>query len=177
MYSFKRLYFSYLFAILPLFLIPAILFLFNVLPFRVEGTVYNGFVGFLCVILYAFFMSLIIAGMNWVFLKLGNFIYPAFFKKNENAVTRFYSLPPYSFEKLFFTYCSGIIPFMILWGILIFGAFIPIYFNEKPVYGLLGVVMMILSIPVFGLMLTVINFLTLGFGNNIYKMINKKQDC
>ncbi|MBB2144004.1 hypothetical protein GM921_00775 [Pedobacter sp. LMG 31464] len=81
LFSFKKLFFAYLFAMIPFSLLGGILSLFNIVPVNFNGNPTYGFKGFIVAILFTPFIALMFSGLNWLFLNLGVLIYRLFSKQ------------------------------------------------------------------------------------------------
>ena len=74
----------------------------------------------------------------------------------------------FSFKRLFWSYTFCVIPFAVLAGLLALFGVSPIYFNEKPFYGIGGFFIAVLLIPFSGIILSSVNWVFLNFGYFLY---------
>lgn len=81
-FSFKKLFISYLFAMIPFSLLTGVLSLFNILPVDFNGKPTYGFAGLALSILACPFIALIFSCANWLFLNFGILLSKLFLKKN-----------------------------------------------------------------------------------------------
>lgn len=79
-YSFKKMFFSYLFCFIPFCLLGGLLSLFNVFPIYFNQTPYYGVTGLILSILLIPFFSVIFCSLNWLVLNAGYFLYSIFVK-------------------------------------------------------------------------------------------------
>ncbi len=85
-FSFKSLFWSCTFAVLPFMLLFIFLTFFNLVPVYFNDQPYYGFKGALIAILMIPSFGLIMGSMNWMFLNFGNYLYQKTLKllgKNE----------------------------------------------------------------------------------------------
>lgn len=81
------------------------------------------------------------------------------------------SINSFSFKTLFWSYTCCAIPFMLIAGLLSFFNFSAVYFNNKPVYGILGFLVTVICIPMTGFIMATTNWLALNFGRLIYNLV------
>jgi hypothetical protein len=74
-FSFKRLFWSYTFCIIPFALLAGLLALFGVSPIYFNEKPFYGFSGFFIAVLLIPFSGIILSAVNWVFLNFGYFLY------------------------------------------------------------------------------------------------------
>ncbi len=79
----------------------------------------------------------------------------------------------FSFKKLFLAYTFGVMPFFVLSGMLSLFNIVPINFNDSPQYGFIGFLLSLISIPLFGLIFSILNWLLLNFGVIIHLGFSK----
>lgn len=83
-FSFKRLFWSYTFALIPFSLLSGLLSLFNVVPVNFNNIPQYGVKGLVISLLFIPFVGLIFSCLNWVFLNLGVVLQELFLKiKNK----------------------------------------------------------------------------------------------
>ncbi|NLR59010.1 hypothetical protein HGH93_12920 [Chitinophaga polysaccharea] len=64
-------------------------------------------------------------------------------------------------------------PFGLLAAILSLVHVLPVHFNERPYYGVTGFLIAVLTIPFFGLILGILNWIYLNFGSFVYRCVLK----
>ena len=79
-YSFKRLFWSYTFCVIPFAILGSILAAFNIVPVEFNGSPRYGIEGFIIPILYIPFFGLIFGFFNWLTLSFGGMLYDEFLK-------------------------------------------------------------------------------------------------
>jgi hypothetical protein len=79
-FSFKKLFWSYTFCSIPLFLLAGFLALFHVIPVSFNDAPVYGLKGLLISILFIPFFGLVFSAINWLVLNFGYFLYNAFLK-------------------------------------------------------------------------------------------------
>ena len=77
-YSIKRLLIAYSFAFLPFALVLAILSLLKITPVYFNENAYYGIQGFFISIFLIPFFGVIMGGVNWIFLNMGDYLYSCF---------------------------------------------------------------------------------------------------
>jgi hypothetical protein len=71
----------------------------------------------------------------------------------------------YSFKNLFLSYTFAGVPIFFLSGVLAVFKVAPVYFNEAPHYGWQAFLISIIEIPLFGLVLSMVNWILLNLGH------------
>jgi len=79
-FTFKKLFWSYTFCMVPFALLSAFLALFNVVPVVFNGRDTFGVVGFIVPIAFIPFFGLLFSGFNWLALNFGHWLYISFCK-------------------------------------------------------------------------------------------------
>jgi hypothetical protein len=79
----------------------------------------------------------------------------------------------FSFKRLFWAYTISFTPFALIVGILSLLGIIPMYFNQIPYYGFIGLFIALLMIPFFGIVFSITNYLALNFGVVIYRLLHQ----
>ena len=79
-FSFKRVFFAYIFATLPFFLLGSVLTLLNITPVTANGKEYHGIDGFLSFFVWMPFFCILFTILNWLVLNFGNYLYVKIFK-------------------------------------------------------------------------------------------------
>lgn len=92
----------------------------------------------------------------------------------RKIIEKYSEKPTDLFNKLYFTFLFGYLPFAILQIIFNIIGEIPVNFNGRETYGLKGVIVIILFIPFIVLMITFFVWLYFICGNFILRMIKKK---
>jgi hypothetical protein len=90
-FSFKKLFWSYIFFGTPLAIVGGLLALFHVTPIYFNETPTYGFKGLIIAILFVPFLGLLLGGANWVALNFGYFLYNAFLKSIKKDKREFKS--------------------------------------------------------------------------------------
>jgi hypothetical protein len=80
-YSFKTLFWSYTFFLIPLAFLEGLLALFHIEPVYFNELPVYGFKGFIIPILFIPFLGLIFGAFNWVMLNFGYFLYGIYLKR------------------------------------------------------------------------------------------------
>jgi hypothetical protein len=100
---------------------------------------------------------------------------PLSFKIRTTMKKNIFRLKNYFWPILF---CA--IPLSILSGFLAWFHVFPVHFNDTPTYGFKGFIVPVCFIPFWGLLFSVINWMTLNFGYFLYdsflKAVKKKQE-
>lgn len=79
-FSFKKLFWSYIFFSIPLALLAGLLALFHLSPVYFNESPTYGFKGFIIPILFIPFCGLVFGAANWLVLNIGYFFYAAFLR-------------------------------------------------------------------------------------------------
>ncbi|MBO9584367.1 MAG: hypothetical protein J7574_09435 [Flavobacterium sp.] len=82
-------------------------------------------------------------------------------------------LPKDLFKRIFVTFLFGYLPLAILHITLNVAGIIPVNFNNKQVYGLEGILIIILFIPFVVLLITFFVWLYFIFGNLIIRILKR----
>lgn len=91
----------------------------------------------------------------------------------KKIVEKYSGMPENLFKKIFVTFLFGYIPFAILHIILNIAGVVPVNFNGKEIYGIQGVLVLVLFIPFVVLILSIFVWLYFAFGNFVIRMIKK----
>lgn len=91
----------------------------------------------------------------------------------KKIIEKYSEMPKNLFKRIFFTFLFGYIPFAILHIILNITEVVPVNFNGKEVYGIKGVLVLILFIPFVVLIISIFGWLYFTFGNFVLRMIKK----
>jgi len=83
-FSFKKLFWSYIFCGIPLALLVGLLALLHISAVYFNELPIYGFKGFVIPILFMPLFALLFAGANWVILNIGYYLYNAFIKAISN---------------------------------------------------------------------------------------------
>lgn len=77
------------------------------------------------------------------------------------------------FKRFFFTFLFGYLPFGVLHIILNITGIFPVNFNDEEIYGLKGVLVILLFMPFLVLMMSFFVWLYFIFGNLVLRIIKK----
>ena len=91
----------------------------------------------------------------------------------KKLVEKYLELPKDLFKRILITFLFGYLPFAILHIILNIAGIVPVNLNGKEIYGLKGVLVLVLFIPLVVLILSTFVWLYFAFGNFILRMIKK----
>lgn len=91
----------------------------------------------------------------------------------RKIIEKYSTKPKNLFKKIFFTLLFGYIPFALLHIVLNLFKIIPVNFNDKQLYGIKGVLVIIMFIPFVVFMLTFFAWLHFMLGNLILRIIKK----
>ncbi|WP_116787548.1 hypothetical protein [Flavobacterium psychrotrophum] len=91
----------------------------------------------------------------------------------KKIIEKYSTKPVELFETLFITFLFGYLPFALIHIIFNISGIIPVNFNNKDVYGLLGTVVIIIFIPFIVLLLTSIIWIYFMIGNLFLRLLKK----
>lgn len=91
----------------------------------------------------------------------------------KKIIEKYSEVPQGLFKRILVTFLFGYLPFAIIHIILNIARVIPVNFNGKEVYGIQGVIVLILFIPFVVLVTSFFVWLYFIFGNLILRMIKK----
>ena len=80
----------------------------------------------------------------------------------------------YSLKKILIAFTLGFSPFCLLMGILSLFGITPVYFNDTPYLGLVGLIISMAIAPLCGLIMGFISYIFLNMGVFLYDRIFKK---
>lgn len=88
----------------------------------------------------------------------------------KNSLSKYSGKPNSLFKKIFFTFSFAYLPFLILFVILVSFGLMPVNFNNKDIYGLKGVVVLVCFAPIFVFMFSAFAYLWFAFGNFVLRV-------
>ncbi len=91
----------------------------------------------------------------------------------KKIIEKYIELPKELFKRIFFTFLFGYLPFAILHIILNITGVIPVNFNGKEIYGIQGILVLVLFIPFVVLITAFFVWLYFIFGNLILRIVKK----
>lgn len=91
----------------------------------------------------------------------------------KKIIEKYLEVPKDLFKRIFFTFFFGYLPFAILHIILNITGIIPVNFNDKEIYGIQGVLVIVLFIPFVVLIISFFVWLYFIFGNLILRIVKK----
>ncbi|WP_268847844.1 hypothetical protein [Flavobacterium aestivum] len=91
----------------------------------------------------------------------------------KKIIEKYSEMPKNLFKRVFITFLFGYIPFAILHIILNITEVIPVNFNGKEVYGIKGIIILVLFIPFVVLIVSFFVWLYFIFGNLVLRIIKK----
>jgi hypothetical protein len=91
----------------------------------------------------------------------------------KKIIEKYSEMPKNLFKRVFITFLFGYIPFAILHIILNITGVIPVNFNGKEIYGIKGVMVLVLFIPFVVLIASFFVWLYFIFGNLVLRIIKK----
>lgn len=91
----------------------------------------------------------------------------------KRIIENYLDMPKNLFKRIFFTFLFGYFPFAFLHIILNISGIIPVNFNGKEVYGVQGVLVLLLFLPFVVLIITLFFWLYFIFGNLVLRIIKK----
>lgn len=91
----------------------------------------------------------------------------------KKIIEKYSGKPSNLFKKLFVTFLFGYFPFTLLQIILNITGVLPINFNNEKIYGLKGLIVLILFSPFIVLMITIFVWLYFVFGNFVLRLLKR----
>ena len=91
----------------------------------------------------------------------------------KKIIEKYSEKPKDLFKRLFFTFLFGYFPFAILHIILNITGVIPVNFNDKEIYGIQGVIVVILFTPLIAFVSSFFVWLYFIFGNLVLRAVKK----
>ncbi|WP_298248378.1 hypothetical protein [uncultured Christiangramia sp.] len=91
----------------------------------------------------------------------------------KNFLDKYSKKPDSLFQRLFFGFLFGLLPFTILFIILSLIGVEPVNFNGKEYYGFSGALILIVATPVSAITFTVFIYVYLMIGHLVLKSLNK----
>jgi hypothetical protein len=91
----------------------------------------------------------------------------------KKIIEKYTEVPKDLFKRIFFTFLFGYLPFAILHIILNITGVIPVNFNGKEIYGVQGVLVLVLFIPFVVLITSFFVWLYFIFGNLVLRIVKK----
>ncbi|RZA04100.1 MAG: hypothetical protein EOP47_00040 [Sphingobacteriaceae bacterium] len=82
-FPFKKIFWAIVFLFTPVTILSSLLAFFDIVPVDFNSTPRNGFEGFIIPILYLPFAVLMMSGLFWVTLNLGNWMHVKFLNLNK----------------------------------------------------------------------------------------------
>ena len=91
----------------------------------------------------------------------------------KKLLQKYSEKPANLFEKFYVNFLFGIIPVALLHIIFNLAGVIPVNFNEEKIYGLKGVLVIVLFMPFMALLFTIFIWCYFMIGNFIIRSLNK----
>lgn len=91
----------------------------------------------------------------------------------KKIIEKYTEVPKDLFKRIFFTFLFGYLPFAILHIILNITGVIPVNFNGKGIYGVQGILVLVLFIPFVVLITSFFVWLYFIFGNLVLRIVKK----
>lgn len=91
----------------------------------------------------------------------------------KKIIEKYSEKPDDLFKRIFFTFLFGYFPFAVLHIILNITGVFPVNFNNEDVYGVKGVVIIILFMPFVVLIISFFVWLYFIFGNLVLRTVKK----
>lgn len=91
----------------------------------------------------------------------------------KKIIEKYSKKPEGLFKTLFVTFLFGYLPIVLLHIVLNLANIIPVNFNEKGVYGMPGVIIIIIYSPFIVLLLSTVIWLYFMVGNLILRLLKK----
>ena len=86
---------------------------------------------------------------------------------------QFSDKPQNTFSWLFWNFLFGYLPVGLLIAILSLVGIIPFMINDKPHYGFIGFIFLLIYVPVAAFILSIVTWVFLSMGNAFLKLFNK----
>jgi hypothetical protein len=91
----------------------------------------------------------------------------------KKIIEKYSKTPEGLFKTIFVTYLFGFVPFALLHIILNLFKVVPVNFNNNQIYGIKGIIVIILFTPLFVLMFTIFSWAYFMIGNLILRFLKK----
>lgn len=91
----------------------------------------------------------------------------------KEIIQNYSKKPDAFFKRLYVNFLFGYLPFAIIHIILNLARIMPVNLNHKQVYGVKGVIVIVIFIPFIALMFTVLVWIYFMIGNFVIRLIKK----